>query len=364
MMPELSDLLVETPVSRLRIRYRGAEHLVLLKDESANPSGSVKHRTAIGLLNSLHDQSPLVPGSIVIESTSGNLGIALARLVPLISCDLIAVVDPNTPEPMIRQLRQAGASLIVAERADRSGGHVLSRLRTVRRMVACDSRLRWPNQYRNPANPLIHARTTGPEALRQGGTALDAIFAAVSTGGTMAGLVRHVRSCGRQVRMVAVAATLPSHRAAATGVQPDGIMTGIAIAGQRGFLAGDPPDEQVAMPAVAGIAVCRILRADTGIGVGGSSGCVLAACLRQLAGSRPPHLPLCLSADDATAYEGTLYDDRRLAQAGLLAAVQDAVTTLRGAGLSITAEGCGRPPDQPSACGSRRASSHETGGGS
>jgi cysteine synthase len=340
MMPELSDLITETPVSELRVSYRGAQHRVLLKHESANPSGSVKHRTAIGLLNSLHDKSPLAPGSVVIESTSGNLGVALARLVPLIGCHLIAVIDPATPVPMVRQMRAAGASLVVADQPDRNGGYVLSRLKTVRQMRACDRRLRWPNQYQNGANPQIHACTTGPEVLRQCGQELDAVFAAASTGGTMAGLVRHLRSSGSKARLVAVEAGLGPLRAigdASGPGRPAGILTGSVMTCGRGFLAGNPPDEHLAISVVAGIAMCRILRADTGIGVGGSSGRVLAACLGKLATRQPPRLPLCLLADDASAYERTVYDDWRLAAAGLLADVRSAVTTLRRAGLSVAA---------------------------
>ena len=347
MMAGLWQPIVSTPVSELLVTYRGVRHRVLLKHESRNPSGSVKDRTAIGLLRSLDAVSPLLPGTVVVESTSGNLGIALAQHLARLACHLIAVIDPKTPAVTRQTLQAAGASLCMVDEPDGFGGYLISRLRVVNELCLRNPGYRWTNQYESPANPEIHEQTTAPEILQQGGPELDAIYVAVSTGGTLAGIARHVRACGRFVRLVAVdayaslASAPPAHKQLSQAETVPGarMLPGIGASRTSSFLRADSFDGRFAVRDPEAIAMCRILREDTAIGVGGSTGCVLSACVEELTSPLAPVRPLCLSPDDCTKYEDTVYDDGWLEQVNLCDEVFAIMERTRADGLSFELSG-------------------------
>ncbi|TDD96857.1 pyridoxal-phosphate dependent enzyme [Actinomadura rubrisoli] len=102
-----------------------------------------------------------------------------------IDCHLIAVIDLRTPEATRRRLSELDAEPVMVDDPDERGGYLLSRLREVRRLCSDNPVYRWPNQYGNPANPDVHARTTGPEISRQGGSSCNTAYIAVSTGGSL-----------------------------------------------------------------------------------------------------------------------------------------------------------------------------------
>jgi N-(2-amino-2-carboxyethyl)-L-glutamate synthase len=330
---ELRATISPTPVSDIHVRLRGRSHRILLKFEQFNATGSVKDRTAAGLLIAMGWQSRLVPGTTVVESTSGNLGLALAHLLRLVDCRLIAVIDPKTPRETRAALDAAGAEVICVEEPDGHGGYLLTRLRMVARLCRDDPDRRWSDQYSNQASPWIHRRTTGPEITAQAGAGLDAVYVAVSTGGTLAGVSAHLREVEPAVRIVAV----DSVGSLATGTTSGRrLLTGIGSSQSSTFLGPGSYDQASAVADADAIAVCRLFREDTGIAVGGSSGCVLSACLRDLASDTPPRTPLCLCADSGDKYASTVYDDAWLRLGGIEADVARSVERMRRAGLTFS----------------------------
>ncbi|BCJ69199.1 pyridoxal-phosphate dependent enzyme [Polymorphospora rubra] len=224
----LESTLVRTPTTSIVTHWRGRTHHLRLKHESFNPSGSIKDRTAAGLLMAMDRRSPLVPGTVVVESTSGNLGLGMARLLAGLDCRLIAVIDPKTPPATRDALTRAGVQVYFVDEPDGYGGYLLTRLRTVRDLCATNPGYRWPDQYGNYANPWIHQLTTGPEIAEQGGPDLDAVYVAVSTGGTLAGIAAHLRTLDQQIRIIAVDA----HGSLVTGAPPGHrLIAGIGPAG-------------------------------------------------------------------------------------------------------------------------------------
>ncbi|NUR70875.1 MAG: pyridoxal-phosphate dependent enzyme [Hamadaea sp.] len=332
------DSLTPTPVSELLVTYAGKHHRMLVKHESYLASGSVKERTAIGLLWALDRQEPLTPGTVVVESTSGNLGIALAHQLARIGGRLIAVIDPKTPVATRHLLLAAGATLHMVDEDDGHGGYLLTRLATVRALIAAHPGYRWTNQYESDANPEIHARSTGPEILCQGGPELDAIYVAVSTGGTLAGIARHVRGTGRPIRLIAVdayasmASGPPASRATTADAR---LLPGIGASRQSSFLTPQSFDARHLVRDSDAIAMCRMLRDDTDIGVGGSAGCVLNACVTDLTSADVPARPLCLAPDDAAKYEDSIYSDEWLEQVNLADDVEAAIDRWRADGLAF-----------------------------
>lgn len=331
-MTTFGEGLGDTPLLPLRVRRGRRQATALLKLESANPTGSVKDRTALGLMRAMNQAAPLRPGDTVIESTSGNLGLALAQMLRQAGCRLIAVTDLNTPEETRRALTEAGADLVVVTEPDGKGGYLLNRLRTVRRLCRENPSYRWSNQYENPANPGIHEELTGPEILKQAGPGLDAVYVAVSTGGTLAGVSRYLRSAAPDVRLVAVDAEGSLVTAQRPGRR---LLSGIGASRPSAFLRPGSYDAATAVPDISAIAVCRMLLCDTGLGMGGSSGSVLSACLGELLGPRPPSMPVCLLADGGHRYRNTIYNDEWLREKDLLDGVRKRMARFRAAGLSF-----------------------------
>jgi N-(2-amino-2-carboxyethyl)-L-glutamate synthase len=331
-----------TPMEAVTVTCGDTVGVVRFKLESFNPTGSTKDRTAAGILQSMEQIAPLMPGDVVVESTSGNLGLAMVRLLTMKGCQFVAVVDLNTPEQARLALVEAGAELVVVDEPDGQGGYLLNRLRTVRELCARHPEYRWGNQYGNPANPAIHYQSTGPELLAQAGPDLDTVYVAVSTGGTLAGVSSYLRARSPGTRVVAVDA----EGSLVTGnrVAPR-MLSGIGASRHSTFLAPGSYDRAIQVGDADSFAMCRLLMADTGLVLGGSSGSVLAACVRELREARPPVAPVCLCPDDGRKYLDAFYDDRWLARNGLLEAVERSTARFRELGVSFagsdrtTAEG-------------------------
>jgi N-(2-amino-2-carboxyethyl)-L-glutamate synthase len=320
----------------LHVSHGRRRAAVLLKLESSNPTGSSKDRTAVGLVRQMHRESPLHPGSVVVESTSGNLGIAMARLLDEIGGRFVAVVDLNTPAESRAAMMRFGAEVVVVGDVDDSGGYLHNRLRLVRQLCADNPEYRWSNQYGNPANPLAHELGTGPELVEQAGRDLDAVYVAVSTGGTLAGISRYLRATRPQVRIVAVDA----HGSVAVGgCAGRRLLSGIGASRRSSFLTPSAYDAVVRVTDVRSFAMCRVLAAETGLSVGGSSGSVLSACVSEVFG-RPPvrRSPVCLMPDGGDNYLTSFYDDSWLRIKGVLGAVREAERAIRARGLSFAVD--------------------------
>jgi N-(2-amino-2-carboxyethyl)-L-glutamate synthase len=306
----------DTPIARIALTIRGRTRTVHLKLEGANPCGSLKDRTAASLVDDLERRGLLHHGSVLVESTSGNLGVALAWIARRRGYRFVAVVDPKaTPENLIR-LRRLGARIELVETPDEAGGYLLSRLQRVRELCASSDALVWPDQYSNPANPRAHEQGTAPELLEQLHGRLDAIFVPVSTGGTLAGIARFLRRESPDTRIVAVDAL---GSVALGGRAGRRLLTGIGASRRSSFASVDLYDERVLVGDTEAFSVCRTLAAQTGIHVGGSSGATLAACARLLADSDIGRI-VCLCADRGESYASTIYDDGWLTRHGILPA--------------------------------------------
>lgn len=322
-----------TPVAPLHVRYRGVSRRVLLKCEWHNPTGSIKDRTAAGLVWAIDRERRLTPGTVVVESTSGNLGMALARLLPTIGCTLLAVIDPKTPSSTVETLRRSGAQLRTVTEPDGRGGYLLTRLDVVADLCARDPGLRRTDQYTNTANPMIHRMTTGPEIAAQGGPELAAVYVAVSTGGTLGGIAAHLRHARPEVRVVAV--DVRPSMALDDGPAADRLIPGIGASRRSTFLTPASYTHVRRVVEAEAVAVARVLAEDTGLRIGGSAGCALQACIADDAD--PGGTAVCVCPDSGDAYADTLYEDGWLMAKGIHEAVKRAVDDYRSDGLVFTA---------------------------
>jgi cysteine synthase len=308
-------------------------HSVWLKLEQYNPTGSIKYRTAVGLLAALDRARPLRPGTRIVESTSGNLGLALARVAARQGCRFLAVVDPKVAPATRALLTAAGAELVAVHDRDAHGGYLLTRLAVLADLCRADPGLRWTDQYDSPANPSIHRHTLAPELLWQTGGAVDAVFVAVGTGGTLAGISECLRARAPAARVYAV--DVHGSRVLAGEGSPH-LLTGIGASRKSSFLRPCHYERSYRVFDVEAFAYSRMLARDTGLAVGGSSGAVLAAYHR--AGRAQPaafRCPVAVVPDAGTRYRATFYDDRWLAERGALAGVLTAEAAARAHGLAF-----------------------------
>jgi cysteine synthase A len=303
----------ETPIVDIALKIESRWRKVGLKLESHNPSGSVKYRTACGLVTSLEASGRLAPGTHLVESTSGNLGVALAFLSRVRNYRFTAVTDPKTDPAVLERIQSMGAVVISVKEPDEAGGYLLSRLAMIRRLLVEDQALIWPNQYENPANPGIHFHETAPEICRQR-PGMDAVFVAASTGGTLAGIGRYMRSASSPVKVIGV-----DIRGSRVFGYPSGqrLITGIGSSRASLFLRPGDYDDVVIVDDREAVIACHYLQDNLGIGLGGSAGAVVAACARYLKAHPEITESVCVCPDGRANYLNTLYNHAWLTEHGL-----------------------------------------------
>jgi cysteine synthase len=192
----------KTPLVRLRRVAGSSKALVLGKIEGRNPAYSVKCRIGAGMVWDAEKRGVVKPGVEIIEPTSGNTGIALA-FVGATRGYKVTLTMPETMSIERRRILGAlGATLVLTDGAKGMTGAIAK----AEEMVAGDpGRYFMPNQFKNPANPDIHFRTTGPEIWDATDGKVDALVAGVGTGGTITGISRYLKhEKGRKIVSVAV----------------------------------------------------------------------------------------------------------------------------------------------------------------
>src|SRR5215467_4094993 len=183
-----------TPLVQLKRVIADIDFRLYAKLECLNPGGSMKDRPALGILRHALDAGLIKPGAVVIESSSGNLGIGLAQACLYFGLRFICVVDPKTTMQNRRLLEAYGAELDMVTEPDPVTGEFLqARLDRVRRLLSSFDNAFWPNQYANPYNPEAHHRTM-EEIVQSLHGEVDYLFCSTSTCGTLRGCAEYARN--------------------------------------------------------------------------------------------------------------------------------------------------------------------------
>lgn len=198
-----TDLIGRTPLldaSRFAKKEGVTDARILVKVEALNPSGSVKDRIALAVVEDAEKSGKLVPGGTIIEPTSGNTGIGIAAVAASKGYHAIIVL-PDTMSVERRNLLKAyGAELVLTEGAKGMKG-AIAKANELQEQTPGSVVL---GQFDNPANPKIHEATTGPEIYEDTDGEVDAFIAGVGTGGTLSGTGKYLKSKKASVRVVAV----------------------------------------------------------------------------------------------------------------------------------------------------------------
>jgi cysteine synthase B len=240
---------------------------LLLKAEWVNPGGSIKDRTALAIIRHAIEHGRLGAGQTLIDSTSGNTGIAYAMLGAALGIPVRLVVPASASEERKRTLAAYGAELIFSDPYEGSDGAI----RLVRGLVAADDRLYFADQYNNPANVAAHFTTTGPEILRQTNGRVTHLVAALGTTGTVVGAGAFLkRRAGAAI--VAVQPSEAFHGIEGLKHLPTAIVPGI--------FDQSVPDQVVGVTTEDAFAQARLLATTEGLFAGSSTGANLAAAVR------------------------------------------------------------------------------------
>lgn len=198
----IAGLIGNTPLLELR-RYsqeQGLARPLIAKVESLNPTGSIKDRAALAMIEQAEAEGLLTEGSVIVEPTSGNTGIALAALATSRGYRCILTM-PDTMSIERRQLIAAyGAEIVLTEGSKGMKGSITKAHELLEEIPASFM----PSQFTNPVNPEIHYRTTGPEIWRDTDGTIDVLVAGVGTGGTITGIGRYLKERKPTVQLIAV----------------------------------------------------------------------------------------------------------------------------------------------------------------
>ena len=196
----LLSLIGNTPMLKINAFDTGVCEL-FVKLESHNPGGSIKDRVGLAIIEAAEKSGELQPGGTIIEATAGNTGIGLALVAAIKGYKIILVIPDKMSREKILHLEGLGAEIVLT-RSDVPEGHPEYYQDLARKILAETPGSFLANQFSNPANPMIHRTTTGPEIWAQMGGELDAVVAGVGSGGTITGMAEFFREKDPSIQMV------------------------------------------------------------------------------------------------------------------------------------------------------------------
>ena len=242
------------------------------KAEWFNPGGSVKARPALSIIQSALAGDCLVPGKRLLDSTSGNMGIAYATFGASFGIPVTLALPSNASPERIKILQALGAELILTDPLEGTDGAT----QAAHQMAEEEpQRYYFADQYNNPANWRAHFNTTGPEIVYQTAGRITHFVAGLGTSGTLTGVARHLRQFNPQVEIIAV--------------QPDGPFHGLEglkhmqTALQHGIYDASVPDRIIEISTETAYAYARSLAQQEGLFVGVSAGAATAAAVQVAA---------------------------------------------------------------------------------
>lgn len=317
-MSSVLDLIGSTPLIEVT-RIDCGPCRLFLKLESANPSGSIKDRPARGMIEAAEADGRLKPGGTIVEATAGNTGLGLALVGGRKGYRTLLVVPDKMAREKVLHARAMGAEVVIT-RSDVGKGHPDYYQDLAEAITRRTSNAVFINQFANPANPLSHETTTGPEILRQMEGQVDAIVVGVGSGGTLTGIGRLMRQASPLTEMILAD---PQGSVLAPLVET-GRMTEAGSWAVEGI--GEdfvPPNADLSLvrkaysvPDAESFASARELLLREGVLAGSSTGTLLAAALRHARAQSEPKRVVTLVCDSGAKYLSKVFNPTFLAQEG------------------------------------------------
>lgn len=270
---DVTELVGNTPLVRIRRLTRGAAGQVVAKLEFYSPAHSVKDRIGVAMIDAAEKAGRIKPDTIILEPTSGNTGIGLAFVCAARGYKLALTMPDSMSKERRMLLRAYGAELILTPAAEGMTGAI----KRAEDLAASDPRYFIPQQFENPANPEIHRRTTAEEIWRDTDGQIDVLVAGIGTGGTITGVGEVLKVRKPAVRCVAVEPDAsPVLSGGQKGPHP---IQGIGAGFVPGILNTKIYDEIVRVKNDDAFAMARRSAREEGLLVGISSGAALWAAI-------------------------------------------------------------------------------------
>lgn len=337
------DLIGHTPM--LEVKHLGTGPCRLfIKMESQNPGGSIKDRIALSMIEAAEESGKLKPGGTIIEATAGNTGLGLAQVGIPKGYKLLLIVPDKMAREKILHLRALGAEVRIT-RSDVGKGHPEYYQDIAEKLSKEIPGSFYVNQFVNPANPLAHETTTGPEIWEQMDHDVDAVVVGVGSGGTMTGLGRYFKKVSPKTEIV-LADPVGSILAPLVNT---GKMTKPGSWTIEGIGEDFIPancDMSLVTHAYAitdreSIETARALLSKEGVLAGSSSGTLMATALRYCREQKTPKRVVTFVCDSGNKYLSKVYNDFWLIEQGLTdrrrhGDLRDLIARLHHEGSTVT----------------------------
>jgi len=316
----LLDMVGNTPMLRLHHLDTGCCELYV-KLENLNPGQSIKDRIAVEMVAAAERSGALKPGGTIVEATAGNTGIALALIAALKGYRLVVVMPDKMSEEKVSHLRAMGAEVRMT-RSDVAKGHPDYYQDVAERLSKEIPNSIYVNQFANPANPIAHERTTGPEIWEQMGGRIDAFVAGVGSGGTVSGVGRYLKSKDPKVQIIladpagSILAPLVNE---GRKVEPGSwLVEGIGEDFVPSILDLSLVTKAYTVTDAEAFETVRQLLVKEGVLAGSSVGVLLHAALRYCREQKEPKRVVTLICDSGAKYLSKMYNDFWMVDQGML----------------------------------------------
>jgi cysteine synthase A len=271
---DVTELIGNTPLVRLRNVTAGCKADVVAKLEFYNPAHSVKDRIGVSMIDAAEKAGLIKPDTIILEPTSGNTGIALAFVCAARGYKCTLVMPETMSKERRMLLRAYGAELVLTPGPEGMPGAI----RKAEEMAAADARYLIPQQFKNPANPEIHRRTTAEEIWNDTDGKADILVSGIGTGGTITGVGEVIK--GRKPSFQAIAVEPDASPVLSGGQRGPHPIQGIGAGFVPDILNTQIYDEIIRVKNDDALEVARQMARDEGILVGISSGAAVWAAVQ------------------------------------------------------------------------------------
>lgn len=270
----LCELISGTPMLKMSRFGAGLPATIFGKLEAFNPGWSVKDRIGLAMIDAAERDGKLKPGGVIVEPTSGNTGIGLALVAAVRGYKCILTMPSSMSVERRKMLQALGVELVLTEGNKGMPGAI----REATTIAAALKGAFMPQQFDNPANPLVHYQTTGPEIWKAMEGRVDILVAGVGTGGTISGVGRYLKEQNSKIRVIAVE---PEESPVLSGgkMGPH-LIQGIGAGFVPGIYDGTLVDGVVTINSYAAIDAAKKVAKTEGYICGISSGAAAAAALR------------------------------------------------------------------------------------
>ncbi|WP_042159267.1 2,3-diaminopropionate biosynthesis protein SbnA [Paenibacillus gorillae] len=298
-----------TPLAQINLEEDNIQQISLYaKLESYNPTGSVKDRAAVYIIEKLLELKKINKDTTLIESTSGNFGIALSSYCKKYGLKFCCVIDPTILKTNETLLNQLGAEVIKVIEPHESGGFLLNRIKKVQELIVERPNSYWVNQYGNLYNAEAYYNTLGKELCEEFDN-IDYIFIGVSSGGTITGVSQRIKQRFPKVKVIAVDVV----GSVIFGGKPEKRnIPGIGSNIIPEILKHSKIDEVVIVDEVSTVLGCRELLDKYSIFAGGSSGAVYSAIKKYFKERKYDKVQdvVALFPDRGDRYANTIFNDQ------------------------------------------------------